>query len=90
MYKLFEALFGSKRIEYEYSVQVYFEPECDLIDMKEIKIWEYFNYTFAFSVADFVAFGTSLNRTGRPIVYYCEWPMYAKYYGQEASILCYR
>jgi len=38
MYKLFEALFGSKRIEYEYSVQVYFKPECDLINMKEIKI----------------------------------------------------
>jgi len=34
--------------------------------------------------AGFPAMRDALNRTGRQIVYSCQWPMYARYYGGKA------
>ncbi|ESO09162.1 hypothetical protein HELRODRAFT_74316 [Helobdella robusta] len=34
---------------------------------------------------DFPAMARALNKTGRPIVYSCQWPMYAKYFGGEVN-----
>lgn len=33
----------------------------------------------------FPAISNALNRTGRPIVYSCQWPMYARYYGGKVD-----
>ena len=41
---------------------------------------------FAVVTAGFPAMRNALNRTGRPIVYSCQWPMYARYYGGKARL----
>jgi len=41
---------------------------------------------FNFRDVGFPAFGTYLNQTGRPIVYSCQWPMYARYYGGTVGL----
>jgi len=39
--------------------------------------------------AGFPAIRHALNRTGRRIVYSCQWPMYARYYGGKARLTLY-
>ena len=47
----------------------------------------YYYYMYhVFVSVGFPAMRDALNRTGRPIVYSCQWPMYARYYGGTVRV----